>query len=335
MAEEKPVVYILHGDDPVEIGKYVDAMVARLEETGLADVNLSRLDGRSLVESDLRTAAMALPFLADRRLVILDQAQTRFAKGNEDHFKSFLEKIPETTALVLIVRDEFVASGQKKGWQALPEKHWLWPWLQTSAGRCFYRQCRLPGQDDMPAWIRKTAEVQGGKFTPGAALALADHTGSDTQYAAQEIAKLLLYVDHARPVEPEDIELLTAPGGQVSVFDMVDGLAEGNANRAMHLLHGLLDETDPASLFGMVVRQFRLLIQVREILDEGGSADAISRELITPGFVARKLASQAGRFSPARLSHIYHRLLELDEGVKSSQWPIELALEMFIAELKG
>jgi DNA polymerase III subunit delta len=334
MADEKPVVYILHGDDPIEIEKFVETMTARLAETGMADLNLSRLDARSCGEGDLRTASMAMPFLVDRRLVVLDQAQARLGKGSEERFKPFLNEIPDSTALVLIVRDEFLTTGSHRGWQTLPEKHWLWQWKEETGSRAFYRACRLPAQKEMAAWIRKTAEAQGGKFTPGAAVSLADHTGNDTQYAAQEIAKLLLYVDNARAVELEDVELLTAPGGQVSVFDMVDGLAEGNSNRAMHLLHDLLDETDPPSLFGMIVRQFRLLIQAREILDQGGSADTISRELGVPNFVAGKLAGQAGRFTFARLRGIYHRLLALDEGTKISQWPPDLALEMFIAELK-
>jgi DNA polymerase III subunit delta len=334
MADDKPVIYILHGDDPVEIGKFVEVMAARLAETGMADLNLSRLDARSCNESDLRTAAMAMPFLVDRRLVILDQAQARLGKPKDESFKPFLQDVPDSTALVLIVDDEFLTTGKKKGWQSLSAEHWLWKWLEEAGGRSFYRACKQPAQKEMAGWIRKTAEAQGGKFTPGAAIALADHTGNDTQYAAQEITKLLLYVDSARPIEPEDVELLTAPGGQVSVFDMVDSLAEGSSNRAMHLLHDLLDETDPPSLFGMIVRQFRLLIQAREVLDAGGSADAISREIGIQPYVAGKLATQAGRFTFAQLRMIYHRLLALDEGTKTSLWPPDLALEMFIAELK-
>ncbi len=335
MAEEKPVVYILHGDDPVEIARFVDSMTARMIETGMADFNLSRFDGRTTSEADLHTAAMALPFLAERRLVILDQAQVRLGKGSEEHFKPFLDHLPDTTALVLLLRDEFALGGAGKGWQIIQAKHWLWPWIESAGSHVFYRACRQPAQKEMAGWIRKMAESQGGKFTPGAAIALADQTGNDTLYAQQEINKLLIYTDRARPVEPEDVELLTAPGGQVNVFDMVDGLADGNTQRAFRLLHELLDQTDTAGLFGMVVRQFRLLIQAREILDEGGAVETINRDLGVHPFVAGKLAGQAARFSGERLVQIYHRLLELDEGTKTSQWPPELALELFVAELKS
>ena len=116
---------------------------------------------------------------------------------------------------------------------------------------------------------------------------------------------------------------------------MVDGLAAGNASRAMRLLVALLDETDPYLLFGMVVRQFRLLIQTRELLEEGASLERVARQLHLLNFVAKKLANQAGRFSMDGLRNVYHRLLELDEGTKTGQWPAELALEMLVAELKS
>jgi DNA polymerase-3 subunit delta len=363
----KPVVYILHGDDSVEIEKFVDAMIARMGDPTLIELNLSRLDARSTPESDLRTAALAMPFLAERRLVVLYQAQTRLGKsstshcasqsprssegpdfgdpgegsashpgeGSEERFKLFLNHLPVTTALVLVVSDEFVTSGAHRGWQALPQKHWLWQWLETVGTKALYRACRRPLQEDMPGWIKKKAEALGGKFDLAAARALSDHTGNDTQYALHEIIKLLTYVDFKRPVEPGDIELLTAPGGQVNVFDMVDALAEGNSNRAMRLLQGLLDETDTVILFGMIVRQFRLLIQAREVLDEGGSAETMMREFGVVRFVAQKLAGQAAGFSMSRLHQVYHRLLELDEGSKSSQWTPELAMELFVAEMKA
>ena len=335
MTEEKPIVYILHGDDPIEIGKFVDVMSAKVAETGMGDLNLTRVDGRAYNETELKNAALSIPFLVDRRLVILDQAQAVMGKNSADQWKPFLDSLPETTALVLIARDEFVSGGKSRGWQSLEQKHWIWQWIEEAGPRVFYRACRQPGANEMAGWIRQKAEALQGKFTTGASIALADHTGTDTQYTTQEITKLLTYVDYQRPVEVEDVELLTAPGGRVNVFEMVDGLAEGNVSRAMRLLKGLLDETDPFSLFGMVVRQFRLLIQAREILDEGGSAESLSRELHVPAFVARKIFSQASRFSAEHLSVVYHRLLELDEGTKTGLWPAELALELFVAELKA
>jgi DNA polymerase-3 subunit delta len=83
----------------------------------------------------------------------------------------------------------------------------------------------------------------------------------------------------------------------------------------------------------MVVRQFRLLIQAREILDSRGTHNDVARMLGVHPFVAEKAAQQAARFSIESLEYIYHKLLTIDEGVKTSQITLDLAMDTLVAEL--
>jgi DNA polymerase-3 subunit delta len=129
------------------------------------------------------------------------------------------------------------------------------------------------------------------------------------------------------------VEKLATPGSQADIFKLVDSLAEGDGRTALRMLKKLLEEQDPLSLFGMVVRQFRLLLQAREVLDEGGNQEAIARELHQPPFVARKLYNQAPHFTLSELESIHRRLLEVDEAAKTSAMPLELSLEILIADL--
>jgi DNA polymerase-3 subunit delta len=119
------------------------------------------------------------------------------------------------------------------------------------------------------------------------------------------------------------------------VFDFVDALSNGNGKSAQHLLHRLLETEDTFSLWGMVVRQFRLLIQAREILDGRGNQNDVARALGVHPFVAEKAAQQAGRFSIESLEAIYRKLLKIDEGVKTSQVTLDLALDTLVVELAG
>ncbi len=190
----------------------------------------------------------------------------------------------------------------------------------------------LPPSFEMPAWIQKQAQQMGGQFTRSAAEALASHVGSDTRVAALEIEKLLMYVDFKRPVEPEDVELLTAAQGQTSIFDMTDALAQGNLPTAQRLLHRLLEEEDALRIFGMIVRQFRLLLLAREILDEGGDQEMIQHELALHPYAAQKLAAQAKRYTINQLETMYRHLLAIDEAAKTGEMPLEVALEILVIE---
>ena len=334
---EKPLIYILHGDEQFAIKNHLDDMISRLGDPVMADLNTTRLDGRSASDEELRTATATMPFLAERRLVVINNPLARLGGQGKavdearSRFLSLLESIPPSTALVMVIEDWI----ERKDWRLLPNRanHWLRKWMKSAGAKLYYRLCRLPDQREMPGWIIGRARELGGEFRPEAAKLLASYIGSDTGLASLEIEKSLIYVDFKRPVEMDDVEELTAPGGQADVFDMVDALAMGSAKQALRLLHLLLEEQEAFSLFGMVVRQFRLLLQAREVLDGGGGQKRIASELNQHPRVAEKLAGQARRFTMDQLEAIYHRLRQIDEDAKSGGMPLELSLETFAAEL--
>ena len=83
----------------------------------------------------------------------------------------------------------------------------------------------------------------------------------------------------------------------------------------------------------MVVRQFRLLLLAREVLDGGGNKADVIRDLKIHPFVADKLLGQVRRFDLHTLEMIYHRLLDLDEAIKTGEIPADLALDTLVAAL--
>jgi DNA polymerase-3 subunit delta len=222
-------------------------------------------------------------------------------------------------------------------WELRDPEHWLLSWMKKQ--RLGVERFALPSGRDMPAWIVQYAKGQGGEMGGAAASRLADMVGTDTRQAAQEVTKLLTYVNWSRPVTAADVETLSPLTASPDVFAMVDALAAGQSKEAQRLLHRLLDFGDVFSIWGMVVRQFRYLLVAREVLDAGGGeAEAIRALSEADGrhvqpFVARKALGQARGFSMAKLEGIYHRLLEIDAGAKTGRMPLEVALDLLVAEL--
>jgi hypothetical protein len=69
------------------------------------------------------------------------------------------------------------------------------------------------------------------------------------------------------------------------------------------------------------------------MLDGNASIPEIQKALSLHEFVAPKITSQAKGFTLSMLESIYHRLLEIDEGAKTSQVPLDLALDTLIMDL--
>jgi DNA polymerase III subunit delta len=139
-----------------------------------------------------------------------------------------------------------------------------------------------------------------------------------------------------RAIAEEDVALLTPYVAEARIFDMVDALAERKGRQAAALLHRLLDESEPLALLGMINRQFRLLIEAREVLDAGGdSGDLLKTPDIKHPYVAQKLTQQARNFTLDQLEDIYRYLLDTDYAIKTGRIEPELALDLLVASLAG
>jgi DNA polymerase III subunit delta len=321
-----PNVYFLFGNDEFAITRKLKEFETDFTDPTSAAMNTARLDARSMSEDDLNNAVNAMPFLAKRRLVLLENSSSKYNNPSaRKKFLEFIEKTPETTRLVIYESVE-----PKEA-----DKHWLMKWAEKNNKLIQTRAFMLPRLRDMTGWIINETKNQVGQIEPRAAEMLKDMVGVDTRQAGMEIAKLLAYVNWARPVTGHDVETVCIVTSQQSVFDFVDALANGNGKSAQHLLHRLLETEDEFSLWGMVIRQFRLLIQAREILDSRGNQNDVARALGVHPFVAEKTTQQAARFSIETLENIYHHLLNIDEGVKTSQITLDLALDSLVVELAG
>ena len=329
-SEKKPRVYLFFGNDELAMHKLVQGLVDKVMDAAMGDMNITRFQENPRVE-EVRDAAYMIPMFGDRRLVLLTNSQD-WVKGskNKDNILKLLDGLPGSTALVLQLNLEI----ERGNWKDFAPAHWLRKWVKDQpAGTVFQKECSLPGIGQMPGLIMKEAKEKKGEFSPEAAQELTRAIGNDTLITSLEIDKLLTYVDYQRPVTAEDVRLLTPEVAPISIFDMVDAIGERNIPKAAQLLHRLLETEMPIPLFGMIVRQFRLLILAREVLDQGGRKSQIEKALKVHPFVAEKLQKQTSLFNMNQLKEIYHRLLTTDEYMKTGQMDPKIAMEMFVSEM--
>jgi DNA polymerase-3 subunit delta len=150
----------------------------------------------------------------------------------------------------------------------------------------------------------------------------------------QEIVKLATYAAGERPITTADVDVLVPYAQAAIIFDLVDALGRRDGRTAAQTLHSLLDAGEhPLGLMAMIVRQFRLLIQVKELKDEGDNSQAIAKALGIHPFPARKLYNQATHFTAAQLEMVYRHLLDTEVAIKSGEIDAEVALDLLVAGL--
>ncbi len=323
-----PTFYIFHGDDDLRIDEEVGAMLAKMNEQPNGDLNTAHYDGTSASVAEVLGAAMAYPFLADKRLVIVKEMLawvTRKGAGETgklavEHLLTGLPQLPDWARVIFIERGKLADSNKILK-------------LAQSGGNGYEKNFAAP--KDSTHWIIGRAhDVYGAKIEPAAATALASVTVGDLRRADNELLKLVSYVGDERPITEADVALLTPYLAEANMFEMVDALAEGRGKAAFSLIHRLLEQDeDVFSLYGMITRQFRLLLLAKEHLNGGGSPKEIAQAISVHPYVADKLAKQTRSFTLEGLETVYRALQDYDYKMKTGQIEPLLALDLLIAGL--
>lgn len=317
--------YVFQGEDTFSCSEALAELKAKMGDPALGDLNTAYLDGSTLALPELIHHCNTIPFMSDRRLVVVRGFLERLWKqGETDRLAAlvdYLPTLPETTRLVFVETVE------------LPARH---PVIELAAGGDggFVKTFSLPQGRELERWIRERVKAAGGSISPAAVGALSMYVGNDLYQLAQEIAKLVDYTGGKRAIEEKDVQLLTSHAREGSVFDMVDALGRRDGRTAGRIYHQLLDMGEhPLMLLSMIVRQFRLMIQVKELAPRLLTPEAIARELGQNPYPVKKIMQQARSLTMPQLRAIYHRLLEADVEIKTGQTEATLALDLLIAEL--
>lgn len=336
--------YIFHGEEEFARSKELDGLRARLAEgdPAMAQLNTTVLDGKGLSMGELRHACDTIPFMHDRRLVIvhgllgwLVQARPGRGAGADKgqqpasrkiilkELAAYLPALPESTRLVFMEEE------------TLQPSHRVLKLAQQEdmKGKAYVKEFKPPKEWEVPNWIQQHARDEGGEISWDASRELAGLAGNDLRLLDQEIEKLLLYAN-GEPVTEEDVRALVSLAREASVFDLVDYVGRREADKALRLVHRLLDrEQHPLSLLTMLTRQVRILIQVSELHASRMTPDQIAKRLKLHPYVVKKGLAQAPNFTMGQLEEAYALLVDTDWKIKTGELEGELALDLLVVSL--
>ncbi len=317
--------YIFHGKDTHSRNETVAGLISKAGDPAMLDLNTTRLDNKATF-TQLSQSCDAMPFLADVRLVfVTDLLSSSPSKEFIDQLLDYLPTLPATTRLFFLE-----SASLRKDNRVLK----LAETLKTGHVKSF----DLPEGSALERWIRERVEEKNGRIQPRATHLLVANVGNDLQALDNEIEKLVLYKgqigDEPAEITAADVNLLCPYLAEANIFDLVDAIGNRNGRQAAQLLqHKFNEGVDPFYLFAMFVRQFRLLIQVKELADDGQNPPAIAKSLRLHAFVVGKIYQQARGFSLTQLEQIYRHLLDIDVGVKTGRNDMTTALNLLVASL--
>jgi DNA polymerase-3 subunit delta len=180
-------------------------------------------------------------------------------------------------------------------------------------------------------WIAANIKKEGKKVTGQTVKHFLSKVGTDMENIQKELEKLFCYTLDKEIITTEDVEEICTTQITNQIFAMVDSVANKQQRKALDYYYDLIAlKEPPMRILYLLVRQFKLLLEVKE-LDKRGYAkkDIATMAGIMP-FVVGKYQEQAKTFRRSMLREIIEYGVELEESVKTGHLNDTLAVELFI-----
>lgn len=320
------MILLVYGDDAFRVKEkakgFVDHFIGKFDPTkmNVDEISFSKKDDVSLPK--VAEAIFASPFLSTKRMVRIDGLfATVTTKPEAETWAPILTRTPESTILVLVD-----TVGKEK-----VEKTELWKKISAMQDVHLYPFPALSGSD-LRTWVQARAKVHGAVLVPDVADTLITRIGNDSWRLETEIAKLSAYAGDA-PIIDSMIDALVTREYSEDIFGLMDAMGSDRPAFALKKLH---DEREAGNedfpLFAMLVRQIRLLLQTRALIDERqnvGKQDVADTFGMNP-YVAQKVLGEAKRRSLSTIIAWHTKAAELDIAMKRGLNP-SVAVDTLVA----
>ncbi|HJU87126.1 MAG TPA: DNA polymerase III subunit delta [Gemmatimonadota bacterium] len=316
---------LVAGDERYLVDRVLAALVERVVKAPGADqFDLEKRDAAELSPADFDSIVSTMPFVNDRRVIVIRNIPDLPA-DTRDAVKEFLESEPKGICLI-----GTGGSSMRGNLYQVWEKH---------GARIV---CELPRKSpkskqvdfDFARWLSGRAKQDFGKtLDPDAAAALAEVAG-ELQPLYAELEKVAMYVGDAERIALADVEAICSGCAIGTVWEWCDAVGARDTARALELLKELLDAGETAyRLVPLLGTHFLRLGIVVGLPSK--SPNAIMEAL--PGRtwygMAKGLAEQARRHTPASVARALDLLAEADTMLKSTSHGEEFVLHRHLLEI--
>jgi len=321
------MILFLYGKDTFRSRQQLKAMVGKFKaDRDPQGLNIFRLDMEK--KSDVQKAlehVMGVPFLAEKKMVVIENLLSSKEKDLQQAFLDKVEagEIPDTTVLVFWEGTDKYKTKLAKECLARLQKEKYAQKFDELAG------VKLQG------WITEEVQNRGGGVERETVQFLAQHIGGDMWRLSSLLDQLVVYAGDREIVVP-DVQLFLDEKVDDNIFNLVDAIVAGQQKKVYAQMQEQYRQgKDAGYVFAMVLRQFRILLQLRDMFerDESSRSDSLAKELGLHPFVVKKSLPTVKRYTSQSLQNIYTQLLDIDVQTKTGQGSQRQLLDVFVGRL--
>lgn len=306
--------YLLYGEEAYLKKQYKDRLTKAMLPEG-DTVNYAYYEGKGINPGELIDLAETMPFFAERRLIVVENSG--YFKNAVPELADYIKTMP-VTACFLFVENE--VDKRNRLYKAVKDKG---------------RIVEMARQDEKTLlyWIAGNVKKEGRQIKETTARYLISRAGTDMENLEKEMEKLFSYTLGKEEITVQDVEEICTTQITNQIFDMVEAVAAKQQKKALDYYYDLLAlKEPPMRILYLLARQFKLLMEVKDLSEKRYDKSQIAKTVGLHPFVAGKYMQQSRTFSKQELRRILEDALDTEELVKTGRLNDVMSVELFIVK---
>jgi DNA polymerase-3 subunit delta len=328
------MIIFLYGPDDFRAKRKLKELKDKFRrEIDAGGTDLALIDGEKSALERINDLAGPASLFSKKRMAVIENIFSNKSSTLFGELLKFLKKSGDSDNIIIFI-DEIFPKDKFTG-----AKNDLFKFL---CAQKYFQEFKFLSQPELAEWVKAEAAGAGAAITSGAAGLLAALSENLWQIH-NELKKLVAFKKSSIPaktpagivIEEKDVEIMTRGRLDANIFSLTDSIGAGNKASALKLLEEQLKSGAAETyLLSMILRQFKIIIQIRQAIDSGAGPGSIASLLKLHPFIVRKGISQARFFTLEALKEIISRLVRMDYDLKTGRGDLKTGLALLIAGLK-
>lgn len=322
------MIIFLYGPDTYRSREKLRALKTRfINEVDKSGFNLVNLDGEKISAVEFNQAVATQSFLSNKRMVVVENLLTSGKKNSQEEILAILKNgnyLDAKDGANIVIFWEGGKPDKRLG---------LFKYLDNSK---FKEDFSELVSSQLATWVRQQVKQKNAQMEEQAIEWLIGELGTDMWSINNELQKIISFAKD-RLITRDDVDNLIQGKIDDNIFNLTDAVAAKNKGLALKLINAQLEAgTNQIYLFTMIVRQFRILIQIKDEIERGGgyvNNRELARELSLHPFVVQKAMGQVNSYTLDQLKNIYSQLVEIDLKLKSSNLSPQALLDLLVVNI--
>lgn len=317
--------YIFCGLDEELIKEGISLVVNNTVDKSLLDLNYIRLDGLTATFDDIMNACETMPFMGDKKVVVVyrssflkDKTDSAGTKTYNEVLK-YLKDLPPYTVLIM-----YYLFNDKRD---TPKKSNKVKALDKVSKVVYFDKLK---KDRYYKKVEEVFKEKGKEIGKIELRYFAEKVQNNFDIIRREADKLISYTGD-RIITKNDIDKLIVNSSEDDIFDLIDFISQKKVEKALDLLYELLSKSDQHMLIiSNIENNFKRLYEIKILVQNGTRVNDISSKFKLPTFVCEKLINQCSKFSVKQLQKLMEICLETENKIKTTGVDKNMEMELMI-----